>query len=59
MLSEVRQNKVMEKLNRAQKCSILGDQNLWLMSQGLLGICCWIETRDRIERITLTAALFD
>ena len=28
MLSEVRQNKIMYKLNRAQKCSILGPQNL-------------------------------
>ena len=29
------------------------------MSQGLLGLCCLIETRDRIERITWTAVLFD
>ena len=29
------------------------------MSQGLLGLCCLIETRDRIERITLTAVLFN
>ena len=29
------------------------------LSQGLLGLCCSIETRDRIERITLTAVLFD
>ena len=29
------------------------------MSQSLLGLCCSIETRDRIERITLTAVLFD
>ena len=29
------------------------------MSQGLLGLCCSIETRDCIERITLTAVLFD
>ena len=28
MLSEERQKKIMEKLNRAQKCSILGPQNL-------------------------------
>ena len=28
MLSKARQKKVMEKLNRAQKCSILGPQNL-------------------------------
>ena len=30
-----------------------------IMSQDLLGLCCLIETRDRIERITLTAVLFD
>ena len=29
-----------------------------VMSQGLLGLCCSIETRDCIERITLTAVLF-
>ena len=28
MPSEARQIKIMEKLNRAQKCSILGPQNL-------------------------------
>ena len=28
MLSEARQKKIREKLNRAQKCSILGPQNL-------------------------------
>ena len=28
MLSEARQKKIMEKLNRAAKCSILGPQNL-------------------------------
>ena len=28
MPSEVRQKEIMEKLNRAQKCSILGPQNL-------------------------------
>ena len=28
MPSKARQNKIMEKLNRAQKCSILGPQNL-------------------------------
>ena len=28
MLSEARQKKIMEKLNKAQKCSILGPQNL-------------------------------
>ena len=31
MLSEARQKKIMEKLNRAQKCSILGPQNLGSM----------------------------
>ena len=30
-----------------------------LLSQGILGLCCSIETRDHIERITLTAVLFD
>ena len=29
------------------------------VSQGLLGLCCSIETRDRIEIITITAVLFD
>ena len=29
------------------------------VSQGLLGLCCLIDTRDRIERITLTAVLFE
>ena len=29
------------------------------MSQGLLGLCCSIETRDCIERIILTAVLFE
>ena len=28
------------------------------MSQGLLGLCCSIETRDRIAIITITAVLF-
>ena len=35
MPSKVRQKKIMEKLNRAQKCSILGPQNLG--SRGGLG----------------------
>ena len=35
MSSEARQKKIMEKLNRAQKCSILGPQNLG--SRGGLG----------------------
>ena len=30
MPSKARQKKIMEKLNRAQKCSILGPQNLGL-----------------------------
>ena len=30
-----------------------------LMSQGLLGLCCSIETRDRVEIITITAVLFE
>ena len=37
----------------------LSDISWHLMSQGLLGLCCLIETRDRIERITLTAVLFE
>ena len=35
MPSEARQKKIIEKLNRAQKCSILGPQNLG--SRGGLG----------------------
>ena len=39
---------------------VLHFYEFWMvMSQGLLGLCCLIETRDRIERITLTAVLFD
>ena len=30
-----------------------------IMSQGLLGLCCSIETRDHIEIITITAVLFE
>ena len=33
--------------------------NAFLLSKGLLGLCCLIETRDCIERITLTAVLFE
>ena len=29
------------------------------MSQALLGLCCLIETRDRIEIISITAVLFE
>ena len=29
------------------------------LSQGLLGLCCSIETRDHVEIITITAVLFD
>ena len=32
---------------------------LIFVSQGLLGLCCSIETRDRIEIITITAVLFE
>ena len=32
---------------------------LVLMSQGLLGLCCSIETRDCIEISTITAVLFE
>ena len=34
MLSEARQKEIMEKLNRAQKCSILGPQNLGASKPG-------------------------
>ena len=37
MPSEARQKKIMEKLNRAQKCSILGPQNLGSGRPGPLG----------------------
>ena len=30
-----------------------------VMSQDLLGLCCLIETRDRIKIITITAVLFN
>ena len=36
MLSEARLKKIMEKLNRAQKCSILGPQNLGSRGVGSL-----------------------
>ena len=42
MPSEARQKKIMEKLNRAQKCSILGPQNLG--SGGARGIRTWDST---------------
>ena len=32
---------------------------LVVLSQGLLGLCCSIETRDHIEIITITAVLFE
>ena len=38
---------------------IIVDVNRGYMSQGLLGLCCSIETRDCMERITLTADLFE
>ena len=37
MLSEARQKNIMEKLNRAQKCSILGSENLGSRGAGPLG----------------------
>ena len=40
MPSEARQKKIMEKLTRAQKCSILGPQNLG--SRGGAGPPPWI-----------------
>ena len=43
MPSEARQKKIMEKLNRAQKCSILGPQNLGSGGPGPLGPP-WIRT---------------
>ena len=52
--------------NYCTNCIVTGILNLILMievyeflSQGLLGLCCPIETRDHIERITLTAVLFE
>ena len=30
-----------------------------LLSQDLLGLCCFIETRDHIEIILITAVLFE
>ena len=32
---------------------------VWFVSQGLLGLCCSIETRDRIEISNRTAVLFE
>ena len=44
MPSEARQKKIMEKLNRAQKCSILGPQNL-----GSRGDPLWIRTCLKLD----------
>ena len=44
MLSEARQKKIMEKLNRAQKCSILGPQNLGSGGARAPGVPPWIRT---------------
>ena len=44
MLSEARQKKIMEKLNRAQKCSILGPQNLGSGGARAPGAPPWIRT---------------
>ena len=58
MPSEARQKKIMEKLNRAQKCSILGPQNLgsgggpgprgppWIRT------CYWQQTESQVMLIT-------
>ena len=37
----------------------LTSKNDQFLSQGLLGLCCSIETRDHIEIITITAVLFE
>ena len=47
MLSEARQKKIMEKLNRAQKCSILGPQNLG--SGGPRRIRTWCSSNDATQ----------
>ena len=44
MPSEARQKKIMEKLNRAQKCSILGPQNLGSGGGRAPGAPPWIRT---------------
>ena len=44
MPSEARQKKIMEKLNRAQKCSILGPQNLGSGGARAPGAPPWIRT---------------
>ena len=46
MPSEARQKKIMEKLNRAQKCSILGPQNLGSGGGRAPGAPPWIRTCD-------------
>ena len=44
MPSEARQKKIVEKLNRAQKCSILGPQNLGSGGARAPGPPPWIRT---------------
>ena len=44
MPSKARQKKIMEKLNRAQKCSILGPQNLGSGGARAPGAPPWIRT---------------
>ena len=44
MPSEARQKKIMEKLNRAKKCSILGPQNLGSGGARAPGAPPWIRT---------------
>ena len=60
MPSEAGQKKIMEKLNRAQKCSILGPQNLGSGGPGPRGppwIRTWLTHIHVIKRITHTAKL--
>ena len=45
--------------NQCEPNGSLGCVQWFVMSQGLLGLCCLIETRDRIEIITLTATSFE
>ena len=45
--------------DKAEKRKIVQLGQEGLMSQSLLGLCCSIETRDRVEIIIITAVLFD
>ena len=53
MLSELRQNKIMDKLNRAQKCSILGPQNLGSRGAGPLGLPPGSATDDSKTKLSI------